>query len=89
MALGAEVSTVRMMVVKQGRRILLFGVGMGLIAAFLLSRMLSGLVYGIRSTDPMTFIGVPAILALVALLANLIPAVRATRTDPATALRAE
>jgi putative ABC transport system permease protein len=89
LALGAEVSTVRAMVIGQGTRILLFGIGAGMVAAFALSRLLSTLVYGISATDPLTFVGVPIVLGLVALVANLIPAVRATRTDPVTALRAE
>jgi putative ABC transport system permease protein len=89
MALGAEVATVRMMVVKQGIRILLIGIASGLAIAFAISRLLSGVVVGISATDPVTFIGVPVVLGGVALVANLIPAIRATRTDPVTALRGE
>jgi len=89
MALGAEASEVRMMVVKQGVRIVLFGVGIGLVMAFLLGQALSTILYAVNPTDPLSFVGMPLILSAVALLANLIPAVRATRTDPVTALRAE
>jgi putative ABC transport system permease protein len=89
MALGAEAGTVRRMVVLQGARILALGIVLGLGAAFVLSRMIAGVVVGISPTDPLTFIGVPAVLALVALAANLIPALRATRMDPASTLRAE
>ncbi len=88
-ALGAELSSVRRMVVGQGMRILVYGVGAGLVAAFLLSRTLSGIVFGITTTDPLTYVGVPLVLGAVALLANLIPAIRASRTDPVQALRAE
>ena len=70
-------------------RILAFGGAVGLVGAFLLSRLLSSLVYGISTTDPVTFIGVPIILGVVALLANYLPAVQATRIDPMRALRVE
>jgi putative ABC transport system permease protein len=89
MALGAEAGRVRWMVVSQGARILALGIVIGLGAAFALSRLVAGIVVGISPTDPLTFIGVPAVLAVVALVANLIPARRATRMDPASTLRAE
>jgi ABC-type antimicrobial peptide transport system permease subunit len=89
MALGAEAGAVRWMVVAQGARILGLGIAIGLAAAFGLSRVLAGLVVGISPTDPVTFIGVPAVLAVVALAANVIPARRATRMDPAATLRAD
>ncbi len=89
MALGAEVATVRWMVVSQGIRLLAVGIAVGLGAAFLLTRLLASLVVGVSPTDPATFVGVPVVLATVALLANMLPARRATRTDPATSLRAE
>jgi putative ABC transport system permease protein len=88
-ALGADVATVRWMVLAQGSRLTAVGIAIGLVAAFGLSRMLGSLVFGISATDPATFIGVTLILALVALVANLIPARRATRLDPAVALRSD
>jgi predicted permease len=89
MALGAESGAVRRMVVGQGVRMIAVGVAIGLLAAFGVSRLLGNLVFGISATDPLTFVGVPLLLALVALAANLVPAVRATRLDPATTLRSE
>jgi ABC-type antimicrobial peptide transport system permease subunit len=65
------------------------GTVVGLVAVFGISRLLSNLVFGISASDPLTFIGVPLVLAGVALVANLIPARRATRVDPADTLRAE
>lgn len=88
-ALGAESGDVRRMVLIQGVRILAIGGAVGLVGAFLLSRLLTSLVYGISTTDPVTFIGVPMILGAVALLANYIPALQATRIDPMKALRVE
>ena len=89
MALGAEVSAVRWMIVSQGARLMVAGVVIGLLAAFGMSRLLANLVFGVSPTDPLTFIGVPLVLMAVALAANMIPARRATRTDPATTLRAD
>jgi ABC-type antimicrobial peptide transport system permease subunit len=89
MALGAEAGTVRWMVLGQGGRLLAVGLSVGLVAALALSRLLAGLVVGVSATDPLTFTAMPALLALVALVANLIPARRATKMDPASTLRAE
>ena len=72
-----------------GARLLAVGTVVGLVAVFGISRLLSNLVFGISASDPLTFIGVPLVLAGVALVANLIPARRATRVDPADTLRAE
>jgi putative ABC transport system permease protein len=88
-ALGAESGDVQRMVLFQGVRILAIGGAVGLVGAFLLTRLLTSLVYGISTTDPVTFIGVPMILGAVALLANYIPALQATRIDPMKALRME
>jgi len=89
MALGAEVGTVRWMVVSEGARLLAIGIGVGLLAAFAFTRLLENFAFGISATDPLTFVGVPMVLAGVALIANLIPAIRATRLDPADTLRAD
>ena len=89
MALGAEVATVRWMVVSQGARLVGAGIALGLVASFVLSRLLGNIVFGITTTDRLTFIGMPVLLALVALMANLIPARRATKLDPASTLRGD
>jgi predicted permease len=88
-AIGAEVGSVRRMIVLQGARILAIGIAAGLVAALLLSRLLDSLVFGISATDGLTFVGVPLVLGLVGLVANIVPALRATRLDPAATLRAD
>jgi predicted permease len=89
MALGAGRPTVLKMMLQQGGRLALFGVGIGALSALLLARLMSKLLYGVSSYDPLTFIGVTLLLTLVALIACLIPAKRATRVDPMVALRYE
>jgi putative ABC transport system permease protein len=88
-ALGASPGSVVRLVIAQGMRVVGVGVAIGLVAALVASRLMTQLVYGVRVTDPMTYAGVAAVLAAVALVASYIPARRATRIDPLAALRTE
>jgi putative ABC transport system permease protein len=87
LALGAERSSILRMVLGQGLALTVAGLGLGLTGAIFLTRTLAGLVYGVGTLDPLTFAAVPAILCIVALLACLVPAVRAASVDPITTLR--
>ena len=89
MALGAQRVDVLQMVLGNGGRLMLAGMGIGLAGALLMKPVLASLVVGVSPRDPITFVGVPAALLVVALLANYVPAVRATRVDPMTAMRKE
>ena len=88
-ALGADRSVIRNLVVWQGMRLALMGVVAGIAAAFGLTRLLSTLLFGVKPWDPTVFLAAPPILAAVALLAVWIPAARASRVDPVLALRTE
>jgi putative ABC transport system permease protein len=89
MALGAQARDVLKMVVRHGMILTAVGVLVGLAGAFALTRVMSSLLYGVTPTDIVTFTGVPAVIVAVALLANFIPARRATKVDPLEALRYE
>jgi len=89
MALGAQRRSVLSLVVGQGMRLAVLGIGIGLAAALALSRVLRTLLFEITPTDPLTFATIPLVLAAVALIACWLPACRAARVDPMEALRSE
>ena len=89
MALGADAGTVLRMILSQGMRLAAVGVGVGLVLAALVARVLSGLLYGVSALDPVAYAVAALVLLLVAGAANLIPAWRASRVSPMTALRYE
>jgi len=89
LALGAEYSAVRNMVVFQGMRLALVGVIVGVGSAFGLTKLIASLLYGVKARDPLVFVGVPVMLSVVALIAVWLPARRATRVSPIDALRCE
>jgi putative ABC transport system permease protein len=89
MALGAARGRVLRLVIGQGMALAVIGIAIGLVGAFALTRLLASQLYSITPTDPATFVGVGFLLAAIALLATLLPALRATRVDPVVALREE
>jgi len=89
MALGASGRQVVRLVVREGMLLVVAGIGIGLLGAFALTRVLARLLYEVRVTDPMTFAGVPLILGAIAALACWVPARRAARVDPLLTMRAE
>jgi ABC-type antimicrobial peptide transport system permease subunit len=89
MALGARRGDVLKMTVKQGLKLVVLGVAIGLIAAFVLTRVMTSLLFGVSATDPVTFFSISLVLMGVAMLASYIPALRATKVDPLVTLRAQ
>lgn len=89
MALGARASSVRHLVVREGMVLVIAGIACGAVMSLLLTRLLSSLLYGVSSTDPVTFISVAILLAAVALVASYVPARRAAAVDPTISLRYE
>ena len=89
MTLGAQRGNVLAMVIGHGMKLALVGVALGLIAAFAVTRTMKTLLFGVSATDPLTFVAIALLLALVALLACWVPALRATKVDPIIALRYE
>jgi ABC-type antimicrobial peptide transport system permease subunit len=89
MALGAGSSEVLGLVVGQGMRLVLIGLGLGLTGAWLLSRVLTSQLYGVTSRDPVTYVGVAILLGIVALAATYLPARRALQVDPMISLKSE
>jgi putative ABC transport system permease protein len=87
MALGADKITILKLVIRQGIKLALLGVAIGIACALVLTRFLAGLLYGVKPGDPLTLISVSALLIAVALLASYLPARRAAKVDPQVALR--
>jgi ABC-type antimicrobial peptide transport system permease subunit len=87
MALGAARGRVLRLIVREGMTVAGLGIGAGIVGAFVLSRVLSSLVFDVRVRDPFTYLAAAASLAGVALLACVLPARRASTVDPLVALR--
>jgi ABC-type antimicrobial peptide transport system permease subunit len=89
MALGAERSSILLIVLRQGMVLTVAGSVLGLAGAIALTRLMASLLFGVSATDLATFTAVPVILIATAAIASYIPALRATRVDPVVALRDE
>jgi putative ABC transport system permease protein len=88
-ALGATRGNLFGLVIKLSLRLVLTGLGVGITLAFVLTRMLASFLYGVSTTDPLTFLLVAVLLVGVAIVAGLVPARKAAHVDPVSALRAE
>jgi predicted permease len=89
MALGAQIKDVLQLVVLEGMKPTVLGLAIGIIGALVLGRLLSSMIYGVKSTDLLTFVSVSVALLAIGLLASIIPAYRATRVEPVKTLRDE
>jgi len=89
MALGASARQIVDQILRRGLRLIVVGIAAGLVAAVLATRFLENLLFGVSTTDPVTFGVVAALLVLIALAACAVPALRAVRIEPTTALRQE
>ena len=89
MALGASMRDVMALVVSRGARLAAAGAVVGIVAAFIATRALSSLLYGVSARDPVTFVVVPTLFLVVAVVASWAPAWRATKVDPVRTLRAD
>jgi ABC-type antimicrobial peptide transport system permease subunit len=89
LALGAGRQQIMAMVLRQGLWLAMAGAAVGLVGGLIVSHLMAGLLFGVRPTDPLTFVGVTLLLTAVALAACYIPAMRAMRVDPLVALRYE
>jgi putative ABC transport system permease protein len=88
-ALGAQMREVLRLIIRQGMSLAGIGIGIGLVTAIAATRLMVSLLFGVRATDPLTFVAIALLLAVVALLACWVPARRATKVDPMIALRCE
>ena len=89
MALGADSRDVLRLIVARGLLLTFAGVAIGTVAALAITRLLTGLLFGVTPNDPGTLVGVATLLAIVSIAASLVPAFHATRVDPMVALRYE
>ena len=89
MALGADAPAIRWLLTASGARLVLFGAGIGLALSLLTNYLLAGMLFGVGSVDPVTFLGAGAVLGATAFFAAYLPARRASNVDPIVALRTD
>jgi putative ABC transport system permease protein len=89
LALGAQPRSILYLIIREGLKLILIGIGLGAVMAIALTRIMSKLLFGISATDPLTFVIMPLILVFTAVMASYFPARRATKVDPMVALRCE
>jgi len=89
LALGAQLGDVLKLVLRQGLKLTMIGAALGLLGAYVATRAITSVLYGVSATDPLTFVSVSGLLILVALIASYVPARRATKVEPLVALRNE